>query len=68
MVFETIGMMAVFATQNTNTKNIIVVGSVATMPYIKTVFAKIEKMYNLKFIIPKEAEFACTLGAIKVAN
>ena len=52
MVFETIGMMAVFATQNTNTKNIIVVGSVATMPYIKTVFAKIEKMYNLKFIIP----------------
>ena len=68
MVFETIGMMAVFATQNTNTKNIIVVGSVATMPYIKTVFAKREKMYNLKFIIPKEAEFACTLGAIKVAN
>lgn len=67
MVFEVIGMMAVFWTQNTNIKDIIVVGSVATMPYMRTVFTKIEKMYNLKFIIPNEAEFATVIGAIKLA-
>lgn len=67
MVFETIGIMAVFATQNINTKNIIVIGNVATMPYLKIVFEKIEKLHNVKFIIPKEAEFATAIGAIKSA-
>lgn len=65
MIFETIGMMAVFATQNIKKKNIIVIGSVATIPYINIVLGKIEKLHNVKFIIPEQAEYACILGAIK---
>lgn len=68
MIFETIGMMAVFATQNSKHKNIIVVGSVATIPYISTVLSKIEKLHNVKFIIPKQAKYACIMGAIKSTN
>lgn len=66
MVFETIGVMAVFATQNKRNKNIIITGNVATMPYIKKVLKKIEKLHKgVKFIIPKNAEFATIIGAIK---
>lgn len=65
MVFEAIGMMAVFATQKTNFQNIIVVGNVATIPYIKIVLEKIEKLHDKKFIIPKGAEFATVIGAVK---
>ena len=66
MIFETIGVMAVFATQNSRIKNIIVIGNVATMPYINTVLKKIEKLHEgVKFIIPKNAEFATVIGAIK---
>lgn len=65
MIFETIGVMAVFGAQRTRLKNIIVVGNVATMPYIKIVLKKIEKLHNVKFIIPKQAQFATVIGAIE---
>ncbi len=66
MVFETIGVMAVFATQSINNKNIVIIGNVATMPYINIVLKKIEKLHNgVRFIIPKQAEFATVIGAIQ---
>lgn len=69
MVFETIGMMAVFATHNKANKNIIVIGNVACMPYIKIVLSNIEKIHKqVNFIIPKNAEYACIIGAIKAAT
>lgn len=69
MIFETIGVMAVFATQSMKHKNIIVIGNVATMPYINTVLHRIEKLHNgVRFIIPKQAEFATAIGAIKAIS
>lgn len=66
MIFETIGMMAVFATRNQKNRNIIVIGNVATMPYINKVLNKIEDLHKgIKFIIPKNAEFGTVIGAIK---
>lgn len=65
MVFETIGMMAVFGTQNTSCKNIIVIGNIATMPYLKTVLNKIEKLHGVIFEIPDFAEFGTAFGAVK---
>lgn len=69
MIFETIGLMAVFATRNQKNRNIIVIGNVATMPYINTVLNKIENLHKgVKFIIPKYAQFAAVIGAIKAIN
>lgn len=65
MIFETIGMMAVFATQNIKLKNIIIVGNLANIPHINIVLQKLEKMYDVKFIIPKQAAFAIAIGAIE---
>ena len=39
------------------------------MPYINTVLKKIENLHKgVKFIIPKQAEFATVIGAIKTAE
>lgn len=66
MIFETIGMMAVFATRNQKNRNIIVLGNVATMPYINKVLNKIENLHKgTKFLIPKHAEFGTVIGAIE---
>jgi len=68
MIFETIGMMAVFATQNIKVKNIIIVGNLANIPHINIVLKKIEKMHNVNFIIPKQAAYATAIGAIEAAK
>lgn len=69
MVFETIGMMAVFATHNKTNKNIIIIGNVACMPYLKIVLKNVKKLHKqVNFIIPKNAEYACIIGAIKAAT
>ncbi len=68
MVFEAIGVMAVFATQNNNNKNIIVIGNVATIPYMHKVLRRVENLHKdkkINFIIPKQAEYATVIGAVK---
>lgn len=66
MIFETIGVMAVFGAQKEKTKNIIVIGNVAQISYINKVLNKIENLHKgIKFIIPKHTEFATAIGAIK---
>lgn len=64
MIFETIGMMAVFAIKNEKIREVIITGTIASLPQIKYILQKIEKLHNIKFIIPKDAEYATALGAI----
>jgi len=68
MIFETIGMMAVFATKQVENKNIVVIGSLTKIPYLRKVLDKIEILHDAKFIIPKDAEFAAVIGAIELAK
>lgn len=68
MVFETIGVMAVFASKSINLEKIIIVGGATTIPYINTVLKKVENLHNVKFVIPKNAEFATALGAIEATQ
>ena len=65
MIFEVIGMMAVLATKNINVNNIIIIGGMATIPYINEVLKKIEDLHKVRFIIPKDAEYGTVIGAIK---
>lgn len=65
LIFETIGMMAAFAVRNEEIKDVIVVGLIATIPYTKTILEKVEKIQNVKFIIPENAEYATVIGAVK---
>jgi len=63
MVFETIGMLAVFALKNDSINNVIMTGTLATFPQAETIFKEFTKLTGLNFITPKDAVFATALGA-----
>ena len=63
MVFETAGMLAVFALKNETVKDIIVTGSLAVFPQAETVFSKFRRITGYNFVIPQNAVFATALGA-----
>jgi len=65
MVFEVIGMMAAFAVRNEEFKEVVLIGTIMTIPTARTILDKIEKIQNIKFIVPENAEYATAIGAVR---
>ncbi len=63
MVFQTIGMLAVFACRNEDMKNVILTGTLSQVPLAKKVFQALHTMHGVNFIIPKNAIYATATGA-----
>lgn len=63
MVFQTIGMMAVFACRNDKIKDVIVTGTLSTVPAAKALFKQVERLYQIKFTIPPHSIYATATGA-----
>lgn len=63
MVFQTVGMLAVFACLDTKTKNVVVTGSMATLPQARPLFSEVGAIHNITFIIPENAAYATAIGA-----
>jgi len=63
MVFQTIGMMAVFACRNDRVKDVILTGTLTIVPSAKKVFDMLHEMHGVNFIIPKNAIYATATGA-----
>ncbi|MBR6681898.1 MAG: type II pantothenate kinase [Clostridia bacterium] len=63
MVFEVAGMLAVFAARNHNIKNIVLTGNLTRVPQSKEIFDTLNSMFDVNFIIPKNAQFSTVIGA-----
>ena len=63
MVFETVGMLSIFAARSKNIKDIVLTGNLTSIPQAKTIFADLEKLFDVHFIIPTHAQFACAIGS-----
>ncbi len=63
MVFQTIGMLAVFACRNDNVKDVIITGTLSTVPCAKVLFKQVERLYKIKFTIPPHSIYATATGA-----
>ena len=63
MVFETAGMLAIFAARSKNLKDIVLTGNLTSIPQAKTIYADLEKLFDVHFISPENAQFACAIGA-----
>lgn len=63
LVFETIGMVAVFAAKSRNIKDIVLIGSLTRNSEVKHVFDKIANMFGLKFYIPDRSRYGTVIGA-----
>lgn len=63
MIFQTIGIMAVFAVRSYGLKDIVLCGNLTAVPFAPHLFAQIEKLHGVKFHIPDRAEYVTALGA-----
>ena len=68
MVFEIVGMLAVFALKNDKIRDVVLTGTLATFPQVKEVFSGFKALTGLNFIVPPEAVFATALGAAYAAT
>lgn len=63
LVFQTIGMMAIFATRFNSTKDVVLTGNLVNVPQSAQIFQGMEKIFDVRFHIPKNAEYATATGA-----
>ena len=68
MVFEIIGMMAVFIVDKKENKDVVLIGNITGLPGVRTVLDRIEKVKNINFFVPEDSEFSVAYGAIVAAN
>ena len=63
MVYETIGMTAIFAARSCGVKNIVLTGNLTANEYCKVKFDEFNHLgYGVNFIIPKLARYATVIG------
>ena len=63
MVFETIGMVAMFAARNYDLKDIVLIGNLTTLNKAKESFTGLNTMFGMNFIIPENSQFGTVIGA-----
>ncbi len=63
MVFETVGMVSVFAARNYDIKNIVLTGNLTNVSQAKEIFASLNRMFDMNFVIPKYSQFGPVIGA-----
>ena len=63
MVFESVGMLAVFAARSKNINDVILTGNLVRLPQAKSIAETFSTLFGLNFSIPENAEFATAIGA-----
>ena len=63
LVFQTIGMISVFAARIDQTKDIVLTGNLTNVPQSHEIFSELGKLFDVNFITPVNAEFATAAGA-----
>ncbi|MCK8623522.1 type II pantothenate kinase [Prevotella sp. E13-27] len=68
MVLQTIGSASVLAAQGTGCRDMVLIGNLTLLPQCKDIFPPLEKLYNVRFHIPKYSEFCTAIGAALAYN
>ena len=63
MIFETVGMMSIFAARKHNINDIVLIGQLSTLACAKPIFDGLSKMFNVNFVIPPLSAFGTVIGA-----
>lgn len=64
MVFQTVGMLAVFACLDSASKDIVLTGALTVLPQARRIFDGLADLHHLNFIIPPHSAFATAIGAV----
>lgn len=63
MVFETIGMVSVFAARNHGLRDIVLTGNLTSVEQSGEIFGVLNRMFDMNFIIPRLSQFGTVIGA-----
>jgi type II pantothenate kinase len=63
MVFETVGMLSVFAARSKGVKDIVLTGRLSTLEPAAAVFEGLNRMFDVNFMIPVHSQFGTVIGA-----
>lgn len=63
LVFETVGMVSVFAARGLNVKNVVLTGKLSVMKQARGVFGTLGKMFGMNFIFPENSRYGTVIGA-----
>lgn len=63
MIFETVGMMAVFNSRMHNVRDIVLTGNLTQISQAPTTFTTLSEMFDINFMIPERAQYSTVIGA-----
>ena len=63
LVAETIAMMSIFAARSYKIKDIVLIGNLTTIEPIRNVFESLGDSFDVRFVIPENAQFGTVIGA-----
>jgi len=63
MVFQTVGILAIFAARNDTVRDVIMTGTLTTTPQAEGILSAFSVLSDLVFTIPPNAVFATAIGA-----
>lgn len=63
MICETVGMLALFAARGRGVRHIILTGNLTRLPQAKEIFEALNQLFEVRFIIPTNAQFGTVIGA-----
>ena len=63
MVLQSIGSASVLAAQGTDCRDMVLIGNLSLLPQSKEIFPALEKLYDVRFHIPKYSQFCTAIGA-----
>lgn len=63
MVLQTVGQGAVLSSLGSNIRDFMMIGYLTHLPQCKDVFPALEKLYKVRFHIPKYSEYCTAIGA-----
>ena len=62
-MYQTVGMLAVFASRGNGGKEVVLTGNLADVPECGPIFELLSTMFDVKFHLPDQAQFATAIGA-----
>ncbi len=63
MIFESIAMLALFASRDKKIGKIVMTGNMTNIPQAKQIFDALNKTFEAEFIVPEHSQFATVIGA-----
>ncbi len=63
LVFESVGVLSVFAARRCNIRDIVLTGNLTTIPQAPEIFDNLSKMFDVNIIIPENSQYGTVIGA-----